>query len=57
MATFTYKCPICGSTTEISRSIFQNSDHPVCKKCGKKMQRVFDACTFLLKANDFYKKN
>jgi len=57
MAIFTYKCPICGSTTEISRSIFQNSDPPVCKKCGKQMQRVFDSCTFLLKAKDFYKKN
>ncbi len=42
MAVYIYKCPICQKTIEITKSIFDNTEVPICQDCQIPMQRYFD---------------
>ena len=54
MAVYIYKCPICQKTIEITKSIFDNTEVPICQDCQIPMQRYFDSCNFSLKTKGFY---
>jgi putative FmdB family regulatory protein len=49
---YTYSCPGCGATKEVSRSIHAKEELP---ECHGPMSRVWDAAPVMFKGGGFYK--
>lgn len=54
MPVYSFVCPNCGLTKEISLHIQSRNKKQICKKCGERMRRKLSAPAFLLKGSGWY---
>lgn len=57
MPRYDYRCDNCLVTTEVQRSFHIEPEAPLCPKCDKPMQRVFDATPAIFKGDGWAAKS
>ena len=55
MATYEYKCPDCYIQYEVTRSIHDDEETPICYNCDAQMRKVFASPAINLVGRGFYR--
>lgn len=55
MAVYEYKCPDCYIQYEVTRSIHDKDEAPVCYNCDAQMRKVFSSPSINLVGGGFYR--